>query len=84
MSSDAVNSLIEEYGFDSGSCLDDLAMTLKEKYSVVTNGFLSEVFELLYGEVCEFEGELADSYKCPLFKRDRHFKRKAEAQIVEV
>jgi hypothetical protein len=64
MSPESANNLIEEYGLENDGSLNSLGMTLQEMYSGITNGFLSDVYELLHGELYEFEGELADSYKC--------------------
>jgi len=48
----------------TGDLLSDLVKFLQEDYSCVTNGFLSDVFELLFDEEVEFEGEVCDFYAC--------------------
>ena len=65
MGQEEVKGVIEEYGCDQSDTLSGLAAALEEIYSGVTNGFLSETFELLFGKELEFEGEVIDLHKCP-------------------
>lgn len=65
MGQEEVKDLIEEYGYEQSDGLSGLAAALEEQYSGVTNGFLSDTFELLFGKEQEFEGEVIDLYKCP-------------------
>ena len=60
-----IENIIEEFNCNKGDALASLALALQEKYSGITNGFLSDVHSLLFGEVVEFEGEVDDLYNCP-------------------
>jgi len=65
MEAEEISDLIEEYDCEKGSQLESFAAVLQEMYSVVTNGFLTDVFEMLCGADHEFEGESANLYACP-------------------
>ena len=57
--------MLIEYGYDQGDKLSNLVSYLQEKYSGVTNGFLSDVYELLFGEEIDFIGNVTSLHKCP-------------------
>lgn len=60
-----ISEILIEYNYDEGDKLSNLASCLQEKYSGVTNGFLSDVYELLFGVKVEFTGNIANLYSCP-------------------
>lgn len=65
MASEEVADLIEEYDTDSSDPLQGLAEALAQQYSGVTNGFLTEVYELVFDEKHEIEGDVDDLHTCP-------------------
>lgn len=60
-----IDNVLEEFGSHDGDAPSSLALALQEKYSGVTNGFLSDVYDLLSGDLVEFEGDVEDLYQCP-------------------
>ena len=60
-----IDNVLEEFGSHDGDTQSSLALALQEKYSGVTNGFLSDVYNLLLGEWVEFDGEVENLYQCP-------------------
>lgn len=64
-----IGDFIEDFDCCQNDEASGLLCALQEKYAGVTNGFLSDIFEMLFGEVVEIEGAVRDLFKCPCCER---------------
>ena len=59
-------AMLEDYEiYESSNIKDDMLKVVTYSYNGTTNGFLSEIYEVVSGERVEVEGDRGKLYPCP-------------------
>jgi len=64
-----IEEFLDDYHYDASNMDDDLVKAISECYQGVSNGYLSEIYESIMGEIVEVIGEVSELYLCPCCKR---------------